>query len=259
MRLGLAISAIVMLGSCIDPPLYRCTNQSVCVLDNVQGYCDLSNQQCVYEEPGCPTGYKNGYGTCVDGPDEPDDTSANDTTSTTGEEDEGESSSGSEAGESDTMGGTDEDPCSGGGSADITAMGTVGASTVFKGYAAALAVDGSRATSWFSSGPEGPSQPTRYTWTAELPVCIRSITLQGNDLHSNPEFREGFGFGLVTIRVFDSLSQVVFEEAHDLPGSPDPEVESSLMDVVGTRVVLEFYGHENEDCGGFSELIVRGE
>ena len=133
----------------------------------------------------------------------------------------------------------------------------VGASTVFPEYPPILSVDGDLSTSWFSTGPEGG--PSAYSWVLSGDRCIYGIEIHGNALHSNPSFREDFGFGAVTVKVLDVAGSVVFSEAADLAGTPDPDVVLDTGGVVGSRVVLELTGHESVDCGGFSELEVTGD
>ena len=271
--LGLILPAVVLLGSCIEPPVYLCTDNSVCVLNNVQGQCDVSSQTCVYPGPECPSNYRDGHGNCVDGPigmsssggDSASSTSSSSTTTPTDPSDPSGNASTEEGGEetttSDSAGETDTGSSCANSTQNITADGVVGASTVFSGYPPILSVDGDLSTSWFSTGPEGMGggMPSVYTWTLTEERCISRISLSGNGLHSNPAFREDFGFDSVTVRVFNDANDVVFEGSEDLPGSPDPDVTMMPMGVTGSRVLLEFYGHESEECGGFSELTVLGQ
>jgi hypothetical protein len=140
---------------------------------------------------------------------------------------------------------------------NITSDATVGASTVYSGYPAILAVDGDLSTSWFSTGPEPPDQSSTYTWTAARAVCIGTIAVRGNGLNDTPAFRTGFGFESVTIRVFDTDGDVVFEEDHDLAGTPDPDLVTAV-NLLAARVELVFAGHESPDSGGFAELEILG-
>ena len=141
---------------------------------------------------------------------------------------------------------------------NITADGVVGASTVFAGHPPVLAVDDDLSTSWFGTGPEGVGEPSTYTWTSDSSACILELSIFGNGMHSNPSFQEDFGFGSVTVSILDG-DDVVFEESHDLLGTPDPMVLSEPGGVIATQVRLEFYDHEDQDAGGFSELQIVGE
>ena len=272
--LGLFLPAVMLLGSCIEPPAYLCTDDSVCVLNNVQGQCELSNQVCVYPGPECPSNYRDGHGNCVDGPigmsssggdSATSTTTATSTTDPTDPVDPSNDPTTEEGGEEESTTDDSEGMTTGTGCANatqnITADGVVGASTVFSGYPPILSVDGDLSTSWFSTGPEGMGggDPSVYTWTLTEERCISRISLSGNGLHSNPAFREDFGFDSVTIRVFNDANDVVFEGSEELPGTPDPDVTMMPMGVMGSRVLLEFLGHESEECGGFSELTVLGQ
>lgn len=147
--------------------------------------------------------------------------------------------------------------CSGG-VQDLTATGVVMASTEFsEEFPAALGVDGSRNTSWFSSGP-GDDDTSLYTWTLPETRCLSTLELAGNGMHTETSFQENFGFADVMVRVFDSDATLVFEEMHDLPGTPDPQITVDFGDIEGASVELEFRGHEDPSCGGFSELAVLG-
>lgn len=267
-----------VLGGCLQAPAYQCQTDEVCVLNDVLGRCDLSTQSCVYMTPACPSGWRDGSGDCVDGSGvasasasasgsssttmpEPDTTTGDETdssssttsmvsvssTGSTGRPDPSESSSSTGSGL----------PCDGI-TENITALGVVGASTVFTGYPPGLSVDGELATSWFSTGPEpGNDVPSIYTWTLGEPHCVSRLFISGNGLNQNPDFREGYGFGRVVFRIFDGAAEV-FQAERDLPGSPDPDISVDVPGIDATRITLEFYEHESNDCGGFSELQVLG-
>ena len=53
----------------------------------------------------------------------------------------------------------------------------------------------------------------------------------------------------------DGGGATVYEESFGLGGTPDPTV-TAFPGVVGRTVVLVFAGHEDQICGGFSELTV---
>ncbi len=145
------------------------------------------------------------------------------------------------------------------GSNDVTAMGSVVASSTFgdNEYPAALSVDGDPATSWFSAGPGPKGGPARFAWTIEEPRCLSTLVLTGNGGHANPDFHEQFGFEAVTVRVFLG-EKAVFQMDESLAGTPDPTVTVELGEVFGDRVELELSGHEDPICGGFAELQLSG-
>lgn len=269
-----AAAMAVVLGGCLQAPAYQCQTDEVCVLNDVRGRCDLSTQSCVYMTPACPSGWRDGMGSCVDGTGvasasasgassttmpEPDTTSSGDaqtsssTTSAVSASSTG--STGRDPSESSSSSGSGE-PCDGI-TENITALGVVGASTVFTGYPPGLSVDGELATSWFSTGPEPGNVPSIYTWTLGEPHCVSRLFISGNGLNQNPDFREGYGFDRVVFRIFDGAAEV-FQAERDLPGSPDPDVSVDVPGIDATRITLEFHGHESDDCGGFSELQVLG-
>jgi hypothetical protein len=257
--LGLLVG--LLAGGCLKTPPYACSSDDVCVLNNVSGSCDVPSGTCLYPAPDCASKLADAHGDCFDsGSDATDDptsaeasasASMTSTSAATTEPDETSTSGGST--ESTT---TSPVSCVGPGE-NITDDGVVGASTVFPKYPPILSVDGDPSTSWFSTGPEGG--PSAYTWTLSEERCIYGIVIRGNALHSNPGFREDFGFGAVTVTVLDIAGDVAFSELSELAGTPDPDVVLDAGGVVGSRVVLEFTGHESIDCGGFSELEVTGD
>ncbi len=142
-------------------------------------------------------------------------------------------------------------------SVPIASEGRVQASTIFgSAYAAPLAVDGDLSTSWFSSGPEQGGQPSVYEWTGTASECIEKISIINNADHSRSSFRELYGFGQVTVQVLDDRGEAVYSESVDLSGSPDPNVALAPM-VRGASIRLLFVGHEQDNCGGFGELLVN--
>jgi len=139
---------------------------------------------------------------------------------------------------------------------NITNLGAVAASSIFDpSFSAALAVDGSEGSSWFSAGPSGGA--TTFTWTARTDMVLSSVTIVGNAAHGTPEFRTGFGFGGVTVEFLDASGAVVESVSADLGGTPDPTVVVNF-DGVARAVRLVFSGSEDPSCGGFSELIIEG-
>lgn len=147
---------------------------------------------------------------------------------------------------------------------NVAPFGSVDASTTFPGFPASFSIDGSRSTSWFSEGPgeeiDDHFQPTSiFTWTGNREYNINEIKILSNKEHSNPDFREGFGFGLVEVELLDSSNRVKESETRFLGGTPDPDV-SILINHVDARVVrLTFWQHEAADCGGFSELEIHSD
>jgi uncharacterized protein DUF6777 len=142
---------------------------------------------------------------------------------------------------------------------DVSSEGVAQASSTYNGneFPAALSVDGDATTSWFSAGP-GAGGSTQYTWTGPKDDFIATLVILNNRLHENPDFRTRFGFGHVRIEIFKggaTSGTPAFSREIDLAGSPDPNVNIQ-PNVVGNRVVLTFTGHEDPECGGFSELQV---
>lgn len=275
---------------CLNEPDYTCSSNDVCILEGFQGTCDLVSATCVYPSSDCAglqssEGWVNGKGNCVpepanavsptttssgtNGPTTDMPTSGAGTTdptmgvmsdSTTGMGSEGESAEPGESsgGEESTEGGmTMGDGCGMGMGANITDQGTVSASSTFQPHEAALSVDGELDTSWFSAGPEGGGGPSVYGWNTVTNRCIQRIEIDDNSMHQQEEFRTGYGFANVVVRVLESDS-VIFEESISLPGTPDGPVSVDTGGILGSRVLLELGGHEDEDCGGFSELRVYG-
>jgi hypothetical protein len=136
---------------------------------------------------------------------------------------------------------------------DITHQGQVSASSTFPGgeFPARLSVDGNTRTSWFSSGPGGDGTTT-YTWQGPE-AQLQSVKVVSNQNH--PQFPTGFGFGNVTLQIFNAAGAKVFEQSSPLPGTPDPDVIFQ-PNMAGNKIVLVFSGHEDPTCGGFSELQV---
>jgi hypothetical protein len=142
---------------------------------------------------------------------------------------------------------------------DVSSEGLAQASSTFNGseFPAALSVDGDATTSWFSAGP-GAGGSTQYTWIGPRDDFIATLAILNNRLHENPDFRTRFGFGHVRLEIFKggaTSGTPEFRQEIDLSGSPDPNVNIQ-PNVVGNRVVLTFTGHEDPECGGFSELQV---
>lgn len=196
---------------------------------------------------GLPPGSDSGTG------DEPAGTE-------TGDEPESEATTGSPG--SDTTTGGSASGCSGDGS-NITSIGWVEVSSVFdpffgSSYPADLSVDGNQGTSWFSAGPESDGAPTFFKWITQSNACIQELQIIGNGNHNNADFRQGFGFESVTVRMYDTSGSEVFRETYGLPGTPDPTVEVVTGGVEAHRIELYLDGHESNDCGGFSELMVYG-
>ena len=138
----------------------------------------------------------------------------------------------------------------------IQKEGTLAATSTYSAeFPVALAVDGNRATSWFSKGSQVDGPTTTFTWTYSREELITLVRIVGNGEHSNTNFRRNFGFANVIIRVLDTGGQVDFEQTVALPGTPDPDAVVQ-PGVRGRTVQLVFSGGEAPDCGGFSELEV---
>lgn len=288
MRRLVPLLPLLFAGGCLEEPPFRCQSDEVCFLEGFAGTCDLATSSCVYPSADCRginsvEGYVNGKGLCVPAPTNnvgPSSTTAS--SSTTGDESSGTtatpttaSTTNDSADESSTTNMQVDDGSSSGSagesssgtattgaqdcqeSLDITGEGSVTATTVFNGFPATNSVDGLITTSWFSTGPEGDGGPSVYGWNAAADRCITRIEVDDNSAHSNPDFRTGYGFGSVVVRVVQG-ERVVFEETVQLPGTPDGPFAVDTGGVIGSRVLLELNAHENTECGGFSELRVFG-
>lgn len=137
---------------------------------------------------------------------------------------------------------------------DVTALGRVTASSVYSDqFAVGLAVDGSAGSSWFSAG----GGTATYTWAVDQPVDVTTVAIISNAAHDFPDFRTGFGFEAVTVRLLLAGEEIAsFDYA--LPGTPDPDVVVELGDpIAADQIVLDFSGGEDPTCGGFSELRIE--
>jgi hypothetical protein len=138
---------------------------------------------------------------------------------------------------------------------DAAGEGEVQASSTYPGYSPEMVRDGELSSSWFSAGSKVDGSTSFFRWTGIQDDWIGSITLISNREHIVPDYRTGFGFGLVTIQVLDASGNVVYEEIAELPGTPDPDI-TVKPEVVGREIVMIFTGHESPDCGGFAELQI---
>jgi len=131
---------------------------------------------------------------------------------------------------------------------NLTRQGSVSANSSFAGFPASFAVDGDVGSSWFSTGPG--VGPAVFTWNGPR-TEITQVSFIGNNSNANPAFQSGFGFGSVTIEILDNGSPVFSSN-----GGGDGW--QWLPNVVGNEVRLTFSGHQSPDCGGFSELVIKG-
>lgn len=140
--------------------------------------------------------------------------------------------------------------------ADITSEGSVEASSIYDStFPASLGVDGDLTTSWFSAGPDEDGTST-YVWTGAQEDFIASIELISNRENQVTDFRTNYGFGNVTVQLYNAQDVLVFEETVSLEGTPDPDVRV-YPNGVGQWVRLVFTGSEAIDCGGFGELKIE--
>jgi hypothetical protein len=137
---------------------------------------------------------------------------------------------------------------------NITSIGRPAASSTFSGFPASNAVDGNRATSWFSNGASEGENST-FTWTARQPVVVTTVSILSNAQNSNPSIRQGYTFTSVTIQVLDGSGNVVASK--DSPMG-DSDVTVDFGGVAGVVVRAILHHHVNPACGGFSELVVMG-
>ncbi len=269
---GLVLS--IAVGACLEPEPFTCVQDVQCDAHGQAGICDRSGI-CIYAADGCPSGYAIADGTCAmgmlletdsgvggnsspaDGGDGADG-GGEDAGSTTDASGAASVTDSSTPGETTSAGETTAEPVGCASSIDITDQGVVGASSTFENYEPWLSVDTDLSTSWFSTGPEPGNAPTDYVWATAADHCIDRILIVGNGQNGNTNFRTDFGFESVTVRVFDSLDNLTFEETRGLPGTPDPTTTVEIGEV-GNRIVLALFDHEDEGCGGFAELQVVGE
>jgi hypothetical protein len=138
---------------------------------------------------------------------------------------------------------------------DITGAGSGSATSEYPGgeYPAALALDGNPQTSWFSDGSAGGGTEV-FTWQAPNDFLIDSVTVAAN---RDPAAPLNFGFASLVVHVYDAAGNETFSQPADLPGTPDPDITVN-PGVRGSRVAIEFIGHESSDCGGFGGLSIVG-
>jgi molecular chaperone DnaK len=134
---------------------------------------------------------------------------------------------------------------------DIATRGQVNGSSVFSAqYPARLAIDGNPRTSWFSAGPDNGT--TTFVWEGPE-ALIQTITVVSNRAH--PQFPRNFGFGSVTMELWNAAGTKVFEQSSALAGTPDPDV-TFTPNLAGSKIYLYFKGSEASNCGGFAELKI---
>ncbi len=260
-----------MVAGCLTVDAFNCETDLNCVFQGVSGRCVFPDQVCAYPDPTCPgSPWSTADGRCVVVPDAPPDATDGSETGPRATSEPGTSGGpmplddSSSSGPPDPTTGdppgttTDEPMGCVGPMDDITGLGVAEASSVFDdNFQAYLSVDGNFATSWFSSGPEPGNLPTIYTWSVLDPHCIAQVTITGNGLHSNQNFQEQFGFENMVLRVYDQDDTLMFQQMYGMGGTPDPPV-LAFPGVWGTRVELELFDHESDNCGGFSELEIVG-
>ena len=144
----------------------------------------------------------------------------------------------------------------------ITERGAVSASSTFDddpAFAPEFAVDDDDQTSWFSAGP-GPDGTSVFTWTGERDFHISFVTIIGNLFHATEAFQEGCYFGRVEVRL-ETLDGEILASQERTRATDQPTSSFGFVafgDVLARRVVLIFSEHEAPNCGGFSEVIIRG-
>ncbi len=140
--------------------------------------------------------------------------------------------------------------------AEIASEGSVEASSIYDStFPASLGMDGDLSTSWFSAGPDADGTST-YVWTGVQEDFIASIVLISNRENQVVDFRTGYGFGAVTVQLYNSQDILVFEETVSLDGTPDPDIRVT-PNAVGQWIRFIFTGSEALDCGGFGELKIE--
>ncbi|MBC7875865.1 MAG: serine/threonine protein kinase [Anaerolineales bacterium] len=139
---------------------------------------------------------------------------------------------------------------------EVAFEGDAGASSTFDpAFPPSLVIDGDLTTSWLSAGPDGDGTST-FVWTGIQEDLVYSIELISNRENQESEFRTNYGFGEVTIQLFNAADDMVFEETVNLDGTPDPDV-IVYPNVVGQWVWLILRGSEASNSSGFAELRVN--
>ena len=143
-------------------------------------------------------------------------------------------------------------------SVSVASNGTTTATSAHIGAPSNLAIDNNETTSWFSTGPEFGGGPTLFVWTApgEGELCIETVALVGNGNHASEMLREGFGFGAVTVQLSSTSGQILWTESISLPSTPDPTRTFVPNGLMARTITLLLSQYENQDRGGFSELVV---
>lgn len=137
---------------------------------------------------------------------------------------------------------------------EITTEGAVQVSSEFSANdVASLAVDGDRASSWFSAGVAADGDTSTFRWAGTRDDLFTTVAVLSNALH--PELSRDFGFDSITAQILDANNAVVFTQTLQLPGTPDPDV-SVNPNVRGRSVLLSLIGHETAERSGFSELKI---
>ncbi|MEM7447725.1 MAG: hypothetical protein AAF355_05735 [Myxococcota bacterium] len=112
-------------------------------------------------------------------------------------------------------------------------------------------LDGSLETSWFTDQSEAT-----VTWTAEGIDCIDMLRLNGNQFHNPSEFRQGFGFSVVQLRLLDSSDVEVYQEIFNWGPEINTASFNSFGPITASKIELIFSSPESSERAGFSEMNV---
>ncbi len=112
------------------------------------------------------------------------------------------------------------------------------------------ALDGSTSTAWFSPGSVLSPRP-RFDWIADAPLCFTEITVTGNAKYQD----ENAGFQRMLVQVLDETGAMRVSQRMEYPEGKTP-LTHDLGGVWGKTLRLELIQHQNDACGGFSELVV---
>jgi hypothetical protein len=137
----------------------------------------------------------------------------------------------------------------------VAQTGSASASSTYGGqaqYAPSRAIDGSNGTSWFSAGGGSAT----FVWQGTRNDFLDRITLVSNAGHADPAVRNGFGFNLVGVFVYDMSGAFVFSTSTSLPPGGNWAPITLNLKVVGARIQLNFSGADDPTCGGFGELQI---
>jgi hypothetical protein len=133
----------------------------------------------------------------------------------------------------------------------------VASKTYSSKYPAKYGIDDLRSTSWFSQGPEKPTNTSTFTVTLAAPSTIDSVAFVDNSGNSDPSVRHGFGFRQWRIYLIGSGGQLLYT----VVPIKDPLVSQTVaVPSIAGVVTAKFVGSKHQDptCGGFGAIWLFG-